>query len=354
MSKYKCVTGFKDIYNTEHKIEGYILDIINEVSETYNFKYIDLPEFEQTMLYSDYYGEQIKESLFTIGSRASSAISLKYNNILSIVRSIIENKLYVDRSLPIKLMTQDRVYKFNKRHKKANVVYSEYNYVIAGISNPYIDIETMIMALDIFVSLGIEDIKLILHKNDLKTTEFNELKKAIDKVNVEYEVSKEKVENYDKLSYEIICNDTVVAHGGRHDFLFTKLEAPEVPSSSLTLDIDEIKNIIEYTSLTPKMEEELDFLIVSLDKEYDPVIDIACKLREYGVKVDILYNEYQERRVRDFIDRMNIPYTIFVNKKDAKKGLVIVRNSISKNEGEVVFEEFLEELIENSRHHHDN
>ena len=78
MAKYKCVTGFKDVYNTEHKIEGYILDIINEVSETYNFKYIDIPEFEQTMLYTDYYGEEIKDSLFTIGSRATSSISLKY------------------------------------------------------------------------------------------------------------------------------------------------------------------------------------------------------------------------------------------------------------------------------------
>ena len=354
MAKYKCVTGFKDVYNTEHKIEGYILDIINEVSETYNFKYIDIPEFEQTMLYTDYYGEEIKDSLFTIGSRATSSISLKYSNILSIVRSIIENKLYVDRSLPIKLMTQDRVYKFNKRHKKANVVYNEYNYVIAGVSNHYVDVETIVMALDIFVSLGMEEIKLVIHKNELKVAEFNDIKKSLDKLNIEYEVSKDKKEHYDKISYEIIYNDTIVAHGGRHDFLFTRLEAPDVPSSSLTLDIDEIKNIIEYTSLTPKMEEELDFLIVSLDKEYDAVMDIACKLREYGVKVDISYNEYEERRVRDFIDRMNIPYTIFVNKKDIKKEIVTIRNSISKNEGEVYFEEFLEELIENNSHHHDN
>ena len=354
MAKYKCVTGFKDIYNTEHKIEGYVLDIINEVSETYNFKYIDLPEFEQTMLYSDYYGEDIKESLFTIGSRATSSISLKYNNILSIVRSIIENKLYVDRSLPTKFMTYDRVYKFNKRHKKANVVYSEYNYVVAGVSNYYADIEMVIMALDIFVSLGMEELKLIIHKNELKTAEFNDIKKTLDKLSVEYEVSKEKATHYDKLSYEIVYNDTIIANGGRHDSLFTKLEAPDVPSISLTLDIDEIKNIIEYTSLIPKMEEELDFLIVSLDKEYDACMDVACQLREYGVKVDISYNEYEERRVRDFIDRMNIPYTIFINKKDIKKGIVTVRNSLSKNEGEVYFEEFIEELIETSKHHHDN
>ena len=102
------------------------------------------------------------------------------------------------------------------------------------------------------------------------------------------------------------------------------------------------------------MEEELDFLIVSLDKEYDCSIDIACRLREYGVKVDISYNEYEEKRIRDFIDRMNIPYTIFVNKKDMKKGIVRVRNSISKDEGDVYFEEFIEELIEKSKHHHDN
>ena len=76
-------------------------------------------------------------------------------------------------------------------------------------------------------------------------------------------------------------------------------------------------------------------------------------ITELGVKVDISYNEYDPSRLRDFIDRMNIPYTIMTNSIDVNKGIVTVRNSISKQEGNVYFETFLQELVEHSKHHHD-
>ena len=41
------------------------------------------------------------------------------------------------------------------------------------------------------------------------------------------------------------------------------------------------------------------------------------------------------------------------NASDVNKGIVTVRNSISKEEGNVYFEQFLDELIEHSKHHHD-
>ena len=53
------------------------------------------------------------------------------------------------------------------------------------------------MALDIFVSLGMEEIKLVIYKNELKVAEFNDIKKSLDKLNIEYEVSKDKKEHYD-------------------------------------------------------------------------------------------------------------------------------------------------------------
>ena len=132
----------------------------------------------------------------------------------------------------------------------------------------------------------------------------------------------------------------------------SSLQAPSMPSSSLKFDIDEMKNIIEFTSLIPPMEEELDFLVVSTDNNYDYPMQVASRLRELGVKVDINYNEYDSKRVRDYIDRMNIPYTIFIDSESAKKGVVLIRNSISKEEGNVYFEDFIKELIKHNNHYH--
>lgn len=354
MTKYKTVKGFRDIYNTEYKISKYIKDIIIEISESYNYKPIELSEFEYTSLFTDFYGESIKDSLYAIDNRYSTSISLRNNVVLSVLRSVIENKLYVDKSLPIKFMSDSKTYKFNKRNRKQKATNEEFVFVNANNNSIYLDIENINLALDVFYSLGMEEVDLIIHPNNLDEKQFDEIRETLENLDIFYDVEeKSETDFYDKLSYEFYYNDVLIAFGGRHDGLSKKLSAPSIPSSSLTIDMDELKNIIEFTSLVPPMEEELDFLVMSMDNNHRYSLQIASRLRELGVKVDIDYNEYDLNKVRDFIDRMNIPYTIMTNENDVKNGLVRVRNSISKEEGDVYFEKFLEELIEHNKHHHD-
>lgn len=353
MTKYKTVKGFNDIYNTEYKIGKYIKDIILEISESYNYKPIELAEFEYTSLFTDFYGGEIKEILYSIDNRYATSISLRSNVVLSMIRSIIENKLYVDKSLPIKLMSNSKVYRFNKRNRKQKAMNEEFVFVNALIDDYHLDIENINLALDVFYALGMEQVRLKLYRNKLCKRTYNKIKKFLDKFDIWYEEYENNQGFYDYLEYEFYYSDTLVAYGGRHDYLTKKLSAPEIPSSSLCFDLDELKNIIEYTSLVPPMEEELDFLVVTTDNDHDSSLTVASKLRELGVKVDISYHEYDPSRLRDFIDRMNIPYTIMTNTSDLKKGIVTVRNSISKEEGNVYFEQFLEELIEHSKHHHE-
>ena len=354
MTKYKTVKGFRDIYNTEYKIGKYIKDIIIEISESYNYKPIELSEFEYTLLFTDFYGAEIKDSLYAIDNRYSTSISLRNNAVLSMIRSILENKLYVDKSMPIKLMSDSKTYKFNKKNRKEKATSEEFVFVNANNDSIYIDIENINLALDVFYALGMQEVDLILYKNSLKDYEFKEITDTLEEFDIFYEVDENKCNTlYDKLEYDFYYNGILVASGGRHNNLSKKLSAPSIPSSSLCFDIDELKNIIEFSSLVPPMEEELDFLVMSIDNNHKYSLKVASRLRELGVKVDINYNEYDQNRIRDFIDRMNIPYTILINENDINNGIVTVRNSISKEEGNVVFETFIEELIEQTKHHHD-
>lgn len=354
MTKYKTVKGFRDIYNTEYKIGKYIKDIIIEISEAYNYKPIELSEFEYTCLFTDFYGNTIKDSLYAIDNRYSTSISLRNNVVLSMIRSILENKLYVDKSLPIKLMSDTKTYKFNKRNRKQKAMDEKFVFVNANNDSIYLDIENINLALDVFYALGMQEVDLLIYRNNLDDKEFNELTTTLEEFDIFYEVNENQDNDlYDKLRYDFYYNGIQVASGGRHNNLSKKLSAPSIPSSSVSFDIDELKNIIEFSSLVPQMEEELDFLVMSIDNNHKNSLKVASRLRELGVKVDINYNEYDQNRIRDFIDRMNIPYTILINEKDIVNGIVTVRNSISKEEGNVYFESFIEELIEQTKHHHD-
>ena len=82
-----------------------------------------------------------------------------------VVRSITENKFYVDKTLPIKLMCDTRTYKFNKKNRRQKVRNEEFVFVNANCDSCYLDAENINMALDVFCGLGMDEIDLVLYKN---------------------------------------------------------------------------------------------------------------------------------------------------------------------------------------------
>ena len=121
-----------------------------------------MAEFEYSDLFLDYYGEHINEQLYTIDNRYNLDISLRYDVVISMLRSIIENKLYVDKSLPIKLMTNTFTYKFNKRNRKQKATKEEFAFVNANNGDYHLDIENINMALDTLYTLGMEEIEIVI------------------------------------------------------------------------------------------------------------------------------------------------------------------------------------------------
>ena len=352
--RYKTVKGFNDIYNQEFRIGDYIKEAITEIAETYNYKQVDLSTLDYSDLYMDYYGKEVADNLYKIDNRYASSVTLRYNGVISLLRSALENKLYVDKSLATKLMANLNSYRFNKYDRKQHATKEEFVLLNMNFDNYCLDLENINLALDVLYALGMEHVDLTLYRNGMDSKSFEKIKTSLKEMDIYFKIVKNISETmYDGLYYELGFDGSVLVYGGRHNSLASELTAPSVPSSSLVFDIDELKNIIEFTSLTPGMEDELDFLVVSEDENFDDALKVASRLRELGVRADINYNKYDQNRIRDFIDRFNIPYNIITNHIDIEKGIVLVRNSMSKEEGNVYFEKFLEELLEHSKHNHE-
>ena len=110
MSKYKLCRGFKDLMTADYKRYMVLKDTIEEVSIVYGYKMVQTSCIEESNLFKACYEEDIENRLFTIEGRFTNDASLNYDSSISILRSVVESKLYVDKSLPLKLMYLKEVY----------------------------------------------------------------------------------------------------------------------------------------------------------------------------------------------------------------------------------------------------
>jgi len=115
MSKYKLCRGFKDLMPSDYKKYMFLKNAIEEVSNVYGYKMIQTSCIEDSNLYEACYKKDLSSSLFSIEGRFTNTVSLNYDSTLSILRSVVENKLYVDKSLPLKLMYLNEEFKYFKR-----------------------------------------------------------------------------------------------------------------------------------------------------------------------------------------------------------------------------------------------
>ena len=154
MSKYKLCRGFKDLMPSDYKKYMFLKDTIEEVSNVYGFKMIQTSCVEESNLFKVCNKNDVTNKLFTIEGRFTNDASLNYDNTISILRSVVENKLYVDKSLPLKLMYLKEVYKYDKKDCSRASDY-EFGFECISDKSPYLDIENILLNLKIINFLGL-------------------------------------------------------------------------------------------------------------------------------------------------------------------------------------------------------
>jgi histidyl-tRNA synthetase len=160
--KYRTIKGTKDILPEETTGWQYIESVIRRVMQNFNYQEIRTPAFEQTGLFARSIGELtdiVSKEMYTFLDRSEESITLRPEGTAATLRAYIQNNLG-------ELSPLTKVYyigpMFRQERPQAGRLrqFHQFGAEALGASSPQLDVEMMVLPLEIYKQLGIDNFAL--------------------------------------------------------------------------------------------------------------------------------------------------------------------------------------------------
>lgn len=194
----KAITGTKDILPLDIPKWNYLENIVSKVMESFNYKEIRTPIFEETGLFHRGIGEAtdiVSKEMYTFIDKGGTSLTLRPENTASVVRSYIEHSLEAKQPLN-KLFYFGPMFRQERPQAGRLRQFHQFGAEALGSNSPALDAEVIIIAYQILKQLGLNN--LVLKINSLGVPESRESYKNIlrdflkDKVSQLSEESKKR------------------------------------------------------------------------------------------------------------------------------------------------------------------
>jgi histidyl-tRNA synthetase len=235
------VKGTYDILPSESRKWQELEDVIFQVSRLYNFKEIRTPIFEASELFHRSVGDSsdiVKKETYDFADRGERKVTLRPEGTASVVRSVVENKLYADPNLPLKMYYVGPMFRYERPQKGRQRQFHQFGAEALGSYSPLVDAEMIAYATSLLSALRLPNVRV----------KINSLGDAQSKA-----VYREKLVGYLEPHLSGLCED---CQGRFHDN----------PLRILDCKIDKDSPILA------KAPKPLDFLSEEAKKHFDAVI----------------------------------------------------------------------------------
>mgnify|MGYP001134721075 FL=1 len=386
-----------------------ICEVVSAYAKIYNYKYIRTPLFESTELFKRGVGDTtdiVQKETYDFTDRGGRSFTLRPEGTAGVVRNFIEDKLYGNQSSVVKEFYIGTMYRYERPGLGRNREFTQFGVECLGSDDEMMDAEVISFSYNILKELGLdvtvkinnlgsvedrENYKKALveyltpHINDLcedcqnriKTNplrildckvddqseilknapsildyhskesndRFNKILTYLDYLDIDYEVDNTLVRGldyYDYMVYELKLNDSLaLGGGGRYNHLVKNLGGPEVPAVGFACGIeriinemnDESFNNIDVYVMCVNDEEKIKANIITQDLRLNNII---CETNVMGKSLKSQFKE---------ADNMNAKNLIILNSEDLSKGLITVKDNVTKEEVKVPEDEIIDYIL---------
>lgn len=401
--------GCYDVTGEVAKKYQRICEVVSAYAKIYNYKYIRTPLFESTELFKRGVGDTtdiVQKETYDFTDRGGRSFTLRPEGTAGVVRNFIEDKLYGNQSSVVKEFYIGTMYRYERPGLGRNREFTQFGVECLGSDDEMMDAEVISFSYNILKELGLdvtvkinnlgsvedrENYKNALveyltpHINDLcedcqnriKTNplrildckvddqseilknapsildyhskesndRFNKILTYLDYLDIDYEVDNTLVRGldyYDYMVYELKLNDSLaIGGGGRYNHLVKNLGGPEVPAVGFACGIeriinemnDESFNNIDVYVMCVNDEEKIKANIITQDLRLNNII---CETNIMGKSLKAQFKE---------ADNMNAKNLIILNSEDLSKGLITVKDNVTKEEVKVPEDEIIDYIL---------
>lgn len=163
---YKIPKGCQDILPERSYAWQSLERTLRDFCYLFNYDEIRTPIFEHTNVFKreNDSSDMVNKEMYTFTpEKSSTSITLRPEGTAGVVRSFVENKMYANPDLPIKLFYMGPMHRHENPQKGRLRIFNQFGVECLGNKSPYVDVETIVLAFSILKSLGLQDIKVCIN-----------------------------------------------------------------------------------------------------------------------------------------------------------------------------------------------
>jgi histidyl-tRNA synthetase len=157
--------GTSDIFGEDIDYRNYVIGISRQQFKLFNYHEIITPVFEHTEVFDRGIGQGtdiVNKEMYTFKDRKGRSITLRPEGTASVVRAIIEHKLYYPAT-PLKLFYIENMFRYERPQKGRMREFWQVGVETIGSGNPGTDAEVIWLLNRIFKELGFRKLELLIN-----------------------------------------------------------------------------------------------------------------------------------------------------------------------------------------------
>lgn len=247
---FKKPRGTRDFLFDEMEERKYVENTIRSVVESYGFKEIKTPIFEDLELFTTRSGEGIKDELYHFQDKGGRDLALRPEITASVAR-LYNNNLQREAK-PLKMYYFGSCFRYERPQAGRYRQFWQFGIEVIGGTPIYNEAEIIAMANDALSKINIQNYEIAIGHLGI-------IKGVLSKINIPSEIQTQIIASIDKEDYELldklltdnnvtdeyktIINDLINVKGSREDLEAFKLTLKDIPESYEAAE--ELNNILE-------------------------------------------------------------------------------------------------------------
>ncbi|MGN1321577.1 MAG: histidine--tRNA ligase [Methanosphaera sp.] len=247
---FKKPRGTRDFLFDEMEERKYVENTIRSVVESYGFKEIKTPIFEDLELFTTRSGEGIKDELYHFQDKGGRDLALRPEITASVAR-LYNNNLQREAK-PLKMYYFGSCFRYERPQAGRYRQFWQFGIEVIGGTPIYNEAEIIAMANDALSKINIQNYEIAIGHLGI-------IKGVLSKINIPSEIQTQIIASIDKEDYELldklltdnnvteeyktIINDLINVKGSREDLEAFKSTLKDIPESYEAAE--ELNNILE-------------------------------------------------------------------------------------------------------------
>ncbi len=156
--KIKTLRGFKDILPENQKFWSFIFNKVKNIAQDYSYQKIDTPIVESAKLFERTVGSSsdiVSKEMFAFEDKGGEEVVLRPEITAPVARAYIEHGM-LSWPQPVKLWYWGPVFRYDKPQTGRYRQFYQFGFEVLGSSKPDVDAQLIIMANNLYKSLGLE------------------------------------------------------------------------------------------------------------------------------------------------------------------------------------------------------